>query len=327
MISKTLKEIASNYIEAKAGPMTSSKLAELIRNAAKNVLKPAVKKNGDYFKYRSSSGQHANWADVPWLAILDPAITTTTQKGYYIAYLFSIDMKRVYLNLNQGMTELERELKTDGAAKELVRRAEFIRDRLSIYKEHFSNKPIDLSVKLAGNTTRPLLYEKGHTFGKEYDLSKPLNEDELVKDLNNILDLYLELTYRGGLEAEEFTDEYKPEDVELDLTEQRQYKAHFRIERSSTNARKVKKALGYTCQICEFNFKKKYGEISLSKKKEEFIEAHHKVQLSSLPKGEVIKFSIEDFAVLCSNCHKMVHKKNPPYTIEEMKKIIKGSFN
>jgi predicted HNH restriction endonuclease len=46
-----------------------------------------------------------------------------------------------------------------------------------------------------------------------------------------------------------------------------------------------------------------------------------------LPKGEVIKFSIEDFAVLCSNCHKMVHKKNPPYTTEEMKKIIKGSLN
>ena len=97
MISKTLKEISSNYIQAKTGPMTSSKLAELIRNAAKNILKPAVKKNSDYFKYRSSSGQHANWADVPWLAILDPAITTTTQKGYYIAYLFSIDMKREFI--------------------------------------------------------------------------------------------------------------------------------------------------------------------------------------------------------------------------------------
>jgi hypothetical protein len=45
MISETLKEIASNYIEAKAGPMASSKLAEFIRNAARNILKPAVKKN------------------------------------------------------------------------------------------------------------------------------------------------------------------------------------------------------------------------------------------------------------------------------------------
>ena len=42
MISKTLKEIASNYIEAKAGPMTSSKLAELIRNAAKNILMKGI---------------------------------------------------------------------------------------------------------------------------------------------------------------------------------------------------------------------------------------------------------------------------------------------
>ena len=237
MISIALKEIASNYIEAKAGPMASSKLAEFIRNAAKNYLKPTIIKNQDYFKYRGS-GQHSNWADVPWLAVLDPAVTTTTQKDYYVVYLFSIDMKRVYLSLNQGMTELEKELKTSGAARELLRRAEFIRDRLSEYKTHFSYKPIDLAVNLAGNTTRPLLYEKGHAFGKEYDLSKPLNEDELVKDLNNILDLYLELTYRGGLDAEEFTDEYKPEDVELDLTEQRQYKAHFRIERSSTNAKK-----------------------------------------------------------------------------------------
>jgi uncharacterized protein YdaT len=51
MISMALKEIASNYIEAKAGPMASSKLAEFIRNAAKNILKPEVKKNSDYFKF------------------------------------------------------------------------------------------------------------------------------------------------------------------------------------------------------------------------------------------------------------------------------------
>ena len=43
MISKTLKEIASNYIEAKAGPMTSSKLAELIRNEKNHQRKPKLK--------------------------------------------------------------------------------------------------------------------------------------------------------------------------------------------------------------------------------------------------------------------------------------------
>ena len=27
----------------------------------------------------------------------------------------------------------------------------------------------------------------------------------------------------------------------------------------------------------------------------------------------------EDFRVLCANCHRMVHRKNPPYTINELK--------
>ena len=61
---------------------------------------------------------------------------------------------------------------------------------------------------------------------------------------------------------------------------------------------------------CEFNFKDKYGEIG-----ENFIEAHHLVQLADLPKNTKLSPK-DDFAVLCSNCHKMIHKfKNIP-TIE-----------
>ena len=61
----------------------------------------------------------------------------------------------------------------------------------------------------------------------------------------------------------------------------------------------------------------------LNKKKQEFIEAHHKRQIQDLPEGEIVEFKIEDFSVLCSNCHRMVHRKNPPYSIEEVKKKLK----
>ena len=67
--------------------------------------------------------------------MLDPEITTSTMRGYYVVYLFSIDMKRVYLSFNQGMTDIEKELKTEGAAKELLRRADFIRDRIPEFKD------------------------------------------------------------------------------------------------------------------------------------------------------------------------------------------------
>ena len=82
------------------------------------------------------------------------------------------------------------------------------------------------------------------------------------------------------------------------------------------------KELGYTCEACGFNFKKVYGKLSLNKKKEEYIEAHHKRQIQDLPEGEIVDFKIEDFSVLCSNCHRMV-RKNPPYSVDEIRKYFK----
>ncbi len=319
MIAKALTRISSNYLNAKTGSMKDSSLASFINKVSKEIIKPNIQKNNEHFKYRSSCGQHSNWADVPWIAVLDPEITTSTMRGYYIVFLFSIDMKRVYLSLNQGMTDIEKELKTEGAAKELLRRAEFIRDRIPEFKKNFKYEPIDLSTKLSGNTTRPYLYEKGHAFGRKYNLSKDLDEQQITKDLNTILNLYSLLTYRGGIDTDTTEDEYKPSEGLTTLKEKRQYKTHRRIERAYSNSRKVKKKLGYTCEACGFNFKKRYGPLSLNKKKEEFIEAHHKRQIQDLPEGEVVEFKIDDFSVLCSNCHRMVHRKNPPYTIDEIK--------
>ena len=157
--------------------MKDSSLAPFMNSVSKEKIKPNVKKNKDHYKFRSSCGQHSNWADVPWIAVLDPEITTSTMRGYYVVYLFSIDMKRVYLSFNQGMTDIEKELKTEGAAKELLRRADFIRDRIPEFKKSFEYKPIDLSTKLSGNTTRPYLYEKGHAFG--------INLDECFDEVQN----------------------------------------------------------------------------------------------------------------------------------------------
>ncbi len=56
------------------------------------------------FKVQGSVGQ-GNWAKIPWIAIMDTRITTSTQLGEYIVYLFSEDMSSVYLTLAQGVTE------------------------------------------------------------------------------------------------------------------------------------------------------------------------------------------------------------------------------
>ena len=50
-----------------------------------------------------------NWATVPWIALMHRDITTSTQRGYYIVYLFSEDMQRLYLTIGQGVTETTKE--------------------------------------------------------------------------------------------------------------------------------------------------------------------------------------------------------------------------
>jgi ribosomal protein L44E len=69
------------------------------------------------------------------------------------------------------------------------------------------------------------------------------------------------------------------------------------------------------CEVCDIDFHKLYGEIG-----EGFIEGHHKRMVCQMKEGDTTK--PEDIAMLCSNCHRMIHRK-ALVTVEELKKLIK----
>lgn len=72
------------------------------------------------------------------------------------------------------------------------------------------------------------------------------------------------------------------------------------------------------CEVCFFDFKEKYGN-----RGEDFIEAHHKIPVSELEQKTTL--TIEDMAMVCSNCHRMLHKQ-PWVSIEELKiKILEDA--
>jgi 5-methylcytosine-specific restriction protein A len=71
----------------------------------------------------------------------------------------------------------------------------------------------------------------------------------------------------------------------------------------------------FTCQACGFNFKEFYGVIG-----DGFIEAHHKIAISSGLRASTIC----DIDVLCANCHRMVHRENPPVSIERLRRMIRA---
>ena len=70
------------------------------------------------------------------------------------------------------------------------------------------------------------------------------------------------------------------------------------------------------CESCSFDFEAQYGSRGAG-----FIEAHHTKPLHTLSPGD--KTRLEDLALLCSNCHRMVHARRPWLTVEELKQIIR----
>jgi hypothetical protein len=93
---------------------------------------------------------------------------------------------------------------------------------------------------------------------------------------------------------------------------------HLRLEkaRSSSLVRDAKRTFKtnhgrLSCEVCGFDYANAYGE-----RGKDFIEAHHRQPISELP--GTVRLRIEDLAMVCANCHRMLHR--PPWiTMEELR--------
>ena len=136
---------------------------------------------------KAGAASAANGAHVPWIGLFDPAITDGAQHGFYIVYLFSADMERVYLSVNQGTTEVQAELGSgEETFDELRSRAAIMRERAPEFRKRLNAKKIDL----ASDKFFPRGYEAGHAFGREYKIASPPAENILLDDLKEAIRLY-----------------------------------------------------------------------------------------------------------------------------------------
>ena len=89
-----------------------------------------------------------------------------------------------------------------------------------------------------------------------------------------------------------------------------------RYERNTDVRKKCIKHYGISCQVCRLAFYEKYGAIG-----EEFIHVHHIVPIASISHQYIVD-PIRDLRPVCPNCHAMLHKRQPPFTIEELRDIV-----
>jgi hypothetical protein len=87
-------------------------------------------------------------------------------------------------------------------------------------------------------------------------------------------------------------------------------------ERNSKARLKCINKHGYICAVCDFDFEKTYGDIGKN-----FIHIHHLREISSVAENYEVDPE-KDLIPVCPNCHAMLHKQKPAYTINEMKKIL-----
>jgi predicted HNH restriction endonuclease len=74
---------------------------------------------------------------------------------------------------------------------------------------------------------------------------------------------------------------------------------------------------GAKCFVCGFDFEGKYGVIGRG-----IIHVHHERALSTI--GEAYEVNpITDLKPICPNCHAIIHKRNPAFTVEEVRVMLK----
>ena len=125
---------------------------------------------------------------------------------------------------------------------------------------------------------------------------------------------------RGSISPAEVTTEVPDPDEEA--PEGRILTAiHKRRERNPALARRKKAQVfqrsgALACEVCEFDFAERYGDLGLG-----FAECHHRQPLANLAAQTRTKLS--DLAIVCANCHRMIHRSRPMATVEELRKSLK----
>ena len=318
-LRETLQRISTEYPAAKGLPLEGHALAGFIRHQAAQTLEEGLGELGAGLVVEGSPGQ-GNWAAVPWISVFDPAITTSATRGYYVVYLFHASEPVVHLSLNQGTTFVREEF--GARAREILKdRAHLMRKRVAEYE---TSLPVT-SIELGSTARLPGDYVAGHALGASYALSALPEEAKLRTDLQSIVRAYRALTYRGGVDADVESQSDVGEEFNLPtsttVVETRKYAFHRKIERNRTATRQAKKFHGTVCQACDLDFAKRYGSIGKG-----FIEAHHLKAISTLEEGVAVHYDVAgNFAVLCSNCHRMIYRSADPSDLAAFRALVQSN--
>jgi hypothetical protein len=184
MLQQYFAQILSQWPQAIKTSFSDNPLAILIRQNLKEEISSIIRHKYPNYEVKASAG-NGNWANVPWLSILNPSISNSTQNGIYPVYLFRPDGSGVYLSLNQGTTQPQKELGKNAAELRATKIANFLRkevDGLSAWGSE--------NIHLNASTSLGKSYETPNIVARFYDVKNLPNDKIIASDLLELLELY-----------------------------------------------------------------------------------------------------------------------------------------
>lgn len=182
-LREAMEKVLSEAPAARGQAFRDHSLAGFIRVDFVKVVETITVDRSSSLRVEGSPGA-GNWASVPWVALLDPQLTVSTQNGVYPVYLFREDMSGVYLSLNQGTTGPIRRfgrLLAMKQAKELAAKLRLLDIRLSNWSQ---------SIDLRSSTPLGKSYEEPNIGAKFYPAGAIPTLEILESDLVELITIY-----------------------------------------------------------------------------------------------------------------------------------------
>ena len=286
----------------------------------------AARGRAHLYKVKGSIGQ-GNIARVPWVGVFREGVTENAENGYYIVLLFSEDMSRCFLSLNQGITAVEKMYTKPFARRKMLEAATEARKRLSCHPEAHLGK-IDLAS--TGDLARA--YEAAAIVSFRYVNTELPTDSIFFSHFDELLENY-ELLYKefgSNLYSlfEVSEGEFQrivlekaaaqPQNSEVDelgIQLPKTFSGANTFVRSPTVAANAIRAAGFTCEIDPDHW-----TFSSKAKKQRYVEAHHLIPISQQNLFEASLDVVANVVSLCATCHRMMHFGLP----EEKKSHLLG---
>lgn len=186
-MKRIFESILSGWVKATKEPFTGHPIADLFKKELKERVENILNEIGVSYVIKASIGV-GNWASVPWLSMLDPRITSSTQDGVYPVYLFREDGSGFYLSLEFGSTELKKRFGSAGAKNQATIISEKIRNIAPDIKFWGSD-----GIDLKSSTDLGKSYEWASAGAIFYPADSVPNDEILSSDLIKLVKIYKSL--------------------------------------------------------------------------------------------------------------------------------------